>query len=247
LGLAEADAQDRSVWVEDWSLSLGDGEEDRSNMRLVAGGEGPALTLDLVPGKPPIAFADLGLLGREIGGLGLKAYLLPRMAAAGTLTLDGEPRPVEGQVWLDHAWGTLPTGAGQVGVNRFALQLDLDRELLCLQLRREDGTGTPIPACALILADGGVQSFRRREIRLEPVERWLSPRTGARYPVAWGLSIPILDLELELAPLARDQEADNRVRLWSGAVQVEGRLGGETIAGHGRIETTAEVVAPSGI
>jgi predicted secreted hydrolase len=132
-------------------------------------------------------------------------------------------------------------------VNRFALQLDLDRELLCLQLRREDGTGTPIPACALILADGGVQSFRRREIRLEPVERWLSPRTGARYPVAWRLSIPILDLELELAPLARDQEADNRVRLWSGAVQVEGRLGGETIAGHGRIETTAEVVAPSGI
>jgi predicted secreted hydrolase len=246
LGLAGADAQHRSVWIEDWSLSLADGEEDRSRMRLVAGGGGPALTMDLVPGKSPIAFADLGLLGRDIGGLGLHAYLLPRMAAAGTLTLDGESLSVEGQVWLDHAWGTLPTGGGQVGLNRFAIQLDQERELVCLQLRRQDGTGTPIPACALILADGGVQGFRRREIRLEPVEHWLSPRTGVRYPVAWRLSIPILDLELELAPLARDQEADNAVRLWSGAVRAAGRLGGETIAGHGRIQTAAEAAPPSG-
>lgn len=131
-------------------------------------------------------------------------------------------------------------------MNRCAIQLDQDRELVCLQLRREDGTGTPIPACALILADGQVQGFRRREIRLEPFERWLSPRSGAGYPVAWRLSIPILDLELELVPLTRDQEADDTVRLWSCAVQAKGRLGGETIAGHGRIEATAEAVAPSG-
>ncbi|UHD16825.1 lipocalin-like domain-containing protein [Thiocapsa bogorovii] len=246
-GLAGADARLGSVWVEDWSLSLSDGETDRPRMRLVMGGEGPALNLDLVAVKPPVAFADLGLLGRDIGASGLQAYLLPRMAAAGTLTLNGEPRSMKGQVWLDHAWGMLPTSGGQVGLNRFAIQLDQDRELVCLQLRREDGTGTPIPACALILADGRVQGFRRREIRLEPVEHWLSPRSGARYPVAWRLSIPILDLDLELVPLARDQEADDRVRLWSGAVRAEGLLGEEAIAGHGRIETTAEVVAPSGI
>ncbi|MFB1490287.1 MULTISPECIES: lipocalin-like domain-containing protein [unclassified Thiocapsa] len=245
-GLAGTGSQPTSVWIEDWSLSLADGGQELPRMRLVAGGEGPALTLDLVAGKPAIPFADLGLLSGDVGGLGLQAYLLPRMAAAGTLTLDGEPRSVEGQVWLDHAWGTLPTSGGRVGLNRFAIQLDQNRELVCLQLRREDGTGTPIPACALILADGQVQGFRRREIRLEPFERWLSPRSGARYPVAWRLSIPILDLELELTPLARDQEADDAVRLWTGAVQAEGRLGGDVIAGHGRIEATAEVAAPSG-
>ncbi|SDW36868.1 lipocalin-like domain-containing protein [Thiocapsa roseopersicina] len=246
LGLAGAGSQPISVWIEDWSLSHPDGQPELPRMRLVADGEGPALTLDLIAGKPPIPFADLGLLGGDVGGLGLQAYLLPRMAATGTVTLDGEPRSVEGQVWLDHAWGTLPSGGGQVGLNRFAIQLDRDRELVCVQLRREDGTGTRIPACALILADGQVQSFRRREIRLEPFERWLSPGTGARYPVAWRLSIPILDLELELVPLTRDQEADDAVRIWSGAVQAVGRLGGDTIAGHGRIETTAEAVAPSG-
>ena len=248
LGLAGAGSQPASVWIEDWSLALSEGRAELSRMRLVADGEGPGLALDLIAGKPPIALADLGLLGGDVGGLGLQAYLLPRMAATGTLTLDGgEPRSVEGQVWLEHAWGTLPTRGGQVGLNRFAIQLDPDRELVCLQLRRQDGTGTPIPACALILADGQVQSFRRREIRLDPFERWLSPRTGARYPVAWRLSIPILALELELVPLTRDQEADDAVGLWSGVVQAVGHLGGDTIAGHGRIETTAEVTAPSGI
>jgi predicted secreted hydrolase len=246
LGLAGNGSQPTSVWIEDWSLSLADGGSELPRLHLVVGGEGPAITLDLIAGKPPLPFADLGLLGGGIGELGLQAYLLPRMTAVGTLILDGEPRSVEGQAWLDHAWGTLPAGGGAVGLNRFAIQLDRDRELVCLQLRREDGTGTPIPACAMILADGQVQSFRRREIRLDPFERWLSPRSGARYPVAWRLSIPILDLELELVPLARDQEADDAVRLWSGAVQANGRLGGEVIAGHGRIETTAEVDAPSG-
>ncbi|WP_296805338.1 lipocalin-like domain-containing protein [Thiocapsa sp.] len=247
LGLAGSGSQPISVWIEDWSLSNPDGVPERPRMRLVAGGDGPALALDLDAGKPPIPFSDLGLLGGDVGGPGFQAYLLPRMAAAGTLTLDGETRSVEGQVWLDHAWGTLPTGGGQIGLNRFAIQLDRDRELVCLQLRREDGTGTPIPACALILADGRVESFRRREIRLEPFERWLSPRTGVRYPVAWRLSIPFLELELEIVPLARDQEADDAVRLWSGAVHAKGRLGGEAIAGNGRIETTAELAAPSGI
>ncbi|WP_170164793.1 lipocalin-like domain-containing protein [Thiocapsa rosea] len=246
-GLAGADVQPMSVWIEDWFLSVSDGEPNRPRMHLVAGGEGPALTLDLIAGKSPLPFADLGLLGGDIGEIGLQAYLLPRMAAVGTLILDSQSRSVEGQVWLDHAWGTLPRSGGQVGLNRFSIQLDQDRELLCLQLRREDGTGTPIPACALILADGQVQSFRRREIRLEPFERWLSPRTGARYPVAWRLGIPILDLELELVPRTRDQEADDAVRLWSGAVQAVGRLGGDAIAGHGRIETTAEVAGPAGI
>ncbi|HSO84518.1 lipocalin-like domain-containing protein [Thiocapsa sp.] len=245
-GLAGSGSQPIAVWVEDWSLSHPDGEPERPRMRLVAGGAEPALVLDLNAGKPPIPFADLGLLGGDVGGLGFQAYLLPRMVVSGTLTLDGETRSVEGPVWFDHAWGTLPTGGGQVGLNRFAIQLDRDRELVCLQLRREDGTGTPIPACALILADGRVQSFRRREIQLEPSEWWLSPRTGARYPVSWRLSIPILDLELELVRLARDQEAEDAVRVWSGAVQAVGRLGGDTIAGHGRIETTAEAVAPSG-
>jgi predicted secreted hydrolase len=212
----------------------------------VTAGDGAVLDLDLAAIKSPIPFSDLTLLGRDSGGLGLQAYLLPRMAAIGTLSLDGDARPVQGYAWLDHAWGAIPMSRGQVGLNRFAIQLDDDRELICLQLRREDGTGTPIPACALILADGRVQSFRRREIQLEPTAQWRSPRTGSRYSVAWRLAIPILDLELELSPLVQDQESSGAIRLWSGAVQAMGRQGSETIGGRGRIETTGDQVESSG-
>lgn len=241
LGLAGGSVQPPSVWIDDWSLSLADGESDRTAMVLAADGAGSTLSLDLAATKSPVAFSDLALLGRESGALGLRAYLLPRLAATGTLTLDGEVRSVRGHAWLDHAWGTIPTSNGQVGLNRFAIQLGDDRELICLQLRRDDGTGTPIPACALILADGRVQSFQRREIQLEPTSWWVSPRTGARYAVAWRLSIPILALELDLSPLVPDQEADGAIRIWCGAVRAAGRQQGETIGGRGRIETTAEL------
>jgi predicted secreted hydrolase len=246
LGLAGSRPQPPSVWVEDWSLSFADGGTDRFQMALATAGDGAALDLDLAASKPPIPFGDLALLGRDSAGLGLQAYLLPRMVATGTLSLDGEARPVQGYAWLDHAWGAIPMSRGQVGLNRFSIQLDDDRELICLQLRREDGTGTPIPACALILADGRVQSFRRREIQLEPTAQWRSPRTGSRYSVGWRLAIPILDLELELSPLVQDQESAGGIRLWSGAVQAMGRQGSETIGGRGRIETTGDQVEASG-
>jgi predicted secreted hydrolase len=246
LGLAGGRSQPPSVWIEDWSLSLADDEPGRMRMALVAEAAGSALALDLAASKSPLSLGDLALLGRDFDEIGLRAYLLPRLVATGTLTSDGEVRSVRGYGWLDHAWGALPTSTGQVGLNRFAIQLDDDRELICLQLRRDDGTGTPIPACALILADGRVQSFQRREIRLEPTSRWLSPRTGSRYSVAWRLSIPILDMELELSPLVQDQESDGAIRIWSGAVNASGRQKGQTIGGRGRIETTADPGPASG-
>lgn len=240
LGLAGARARPPSVWVEDWSLTLADGPSEPARMDLFAQGGGAILDLELKAVKSPVSLVDLGLLVQDAGALGLQAYVLPRLAATGTLTLDGQARPVQGPVWLDHAWGPIPSARGQVSINRFAILLEGDRELLCLQLRREDGTGTPIPACALILPDGQVQRFRRREIRLEPLERWRSPRTGSSYPVVWRLAVPIINLELELSPLTDDQESDGPIRLWSGVVRAAGRLGEAAIGGRGRIETTAD-------
>lgn len=245
LGLAGGASDPPAVWIQDWSLNYRTDEPDRTRIAVVAEGAGAELTLDLEAVKAPIAFADLALLGRDAGALGLAAYLLPRLSVTGTLALDGKPRSVQGHAWLDHAWGDIPTSGGQVGLNRFAIQLDDARELICLRLRRDDGTGTPIPACALIRADGQIQSFQRREIRLEPTTRWRSPRTGSAYPVAWQLAIPLLDLELELRALVQDQESAGAIPLWSGAVQAVGRQGGTSIGGRGRIETTADPVAGS--
>lgn len=45
----------------------------------------------------------------------------PRMAAEGTLTIDGKAVPVTGDVWFDHQWGDFE--AAQLRWNWFALQL----------------------------------------------------------------------------------------------------------------------------
>lgn len=235
LGLAGSEGTPARVWVRDWSLAVtGDG----SGLVLRAGADGVRLELALEPVKIPVPGAALDLFPGRTDAPAFNLYLLPRLLAQGRLNLDGETLEVEGTAMLDHAWGSIPAARGQLGLNRFALQLDDGRELLCIELRRTDGTGTPIPSCALILADGRVQSFRRREIDLEPIEGWRSPRTDIDYPVAWRLAIRPLDLELTLSAITPDQELNLSARLWSGAVLVSGAQSGTEIAGNGRIELT---------
>lgn len=234
LGLAGSQTDPPRVWVRDWSIAAG-----AAHLALAANAEGAALELDLEPVKGATGARELDLFAEGPDGPGFNLYLLPRLRAGGHLTLDGEALEVEGTTMLDHAWGAIPAAGGQLALNRFGLQLEDGRELVCVELRRLDGSGTPIPSCALIGADGRVQSFHRRDLALEPVERWRSPRSGTDYPVAWTLAIRPLDLRLRLSPLTKDQELDLSVRLWSGAVEVTGEQSGTPVAGSGRIELTA--------
>ncbi len=137
--------------------------------------------------------------------------------------------------WLDCAWGAVPVSRGQVAINRFALQLADGREVLCLHLRRRDGTGAPIPTCLLVHEDGSAVGFGRREIDLEPTGNWSRPVDGTEYPVAWRLKIPEEGLELQISPLLESQELELTLRLWSGAVSVEDPSG---TAGRGYMELT---------
>nr|WP_276569028.1 lipocalin-like domain-containing protein [Thiocapsa imhoffii] len=241
LGLAGGESVPARVWVADWSLTLASSEATGTHLTLNAAGEDLGLALELSGSIAPIALGELGLFGRE-GGAGFQGYLLPRLSLQGRLTRDSETVPVQGQAWLEHGWGNLIGGTGPVGLDRIALQLTPDQELICLQLRRLDGTGTPIPSCALIREDGGVQRFQRREILLEPRGRWRSAGSGFQFPVAWRLAIPLLELELTLDPLVKDQESAGPLPLWSGAVRVAGRQQGVPIQGRGWVEVSAESV-----
>lgn len=234
LGLAGARPAPPRLWVRDWSLDV----EGAGALLLSAAAEDAVLELRLEPAKAPISGKDLDLFTEGPGEASVQLYLLPRLSADGHLTLDGETLDVTGTATLEHAWGALPTAQGQLALNRFGLELDDGRELYCIEIRRLDGSGTPIPSCALIGADGGVRSFRRREILLEPVQRWRSPRSGVEYPVGWTLTIRALELQLRLSPTVLDQELDLSARLWSGAVSVSGEQSGTLVVGSGRIELT---------
>jgi predicted secreted hydrolase len=246
LGLAGSSTRPPGVWVDDWSLIYPQVSPSPVALQVRAAGEGAGLDLALTARKPLVPFSALALFGEGSTSLAAQAYLVPRLSVSGRLTVEGVSRQVEGDAWLDHGWGSVLGSEGRLDLRRWALHLSDDREILCLQLSRRDGTGTPIPACALILSDGQIQRFQRREIQLEPTATWTSSRTGRRYPIAWRLAVPLLDLELRIIPLAQDQEPNGGLPVWSGVVRVDGREGGRSIEGRGRLETGPIVPGAAG-
>lgn len=233
LGLAGTSADPHRVWLEDWSLEVaGDGR-----FRLqVATGE-VDMELDLTGVKPILTQDEGDVLDGAPGGTGgFHFFVIPRLATEGSLRMAGTELAVTGSASMDRIWGELPMARGQLALNRFALQLDDGRDLLCFELRRRAGGGTPIPSCLLIAADGSTRRYGRRDIRLEPVGRWSSPIDGTSYPVHWLMSIPDQGLELAISPVVDDQELDFALRAWSGAVAAKGSHRGKSVTARGHLE-----------
>ncbi len=233
------------VWLEDWSLEADKTRAGPGRFRLRAGAGGLELELELQGEKPPVLTEQADLLGSPSSGT-FWVYLMPRIHAAGTLRMGGSERKVTVKAWLDRAWGVVPVSRGQIALNRFSLQLTDGRDILCLQLRRRDGSGTPIPSCLLIAGDGSARSFRRREIRLEPLDYWRSTLDGTSYPLRWRLELPGEALDLEITPLLENHEVNFETRAWSGAVVVSGRSAGSPAAGRGQLELSGYARAGGG-
>jgi len=75
-------------------------------------------------------------------------------------------------------------------------------------------------------AEGGSRHLKREEVRLEALNWWKSPKSGASYPSAWRMRIPSQGIDLEIAPRLADQELVTGFRYWEGAVAVSGSVGG---------------------
>jgi predicted secreted hydrolase len=233
LGLAGAGTDPVRVWVEEWSLAV----DADGRLRLTAGADGARFVLEMEPTKPVLdpGGIDLAGFGPNAGG-GLHFYLIPRLRVSGIWERGGEPRQVSGIAWLDRAWGAVPVPRGQVATDRFSVQLDDGRDLLCLRLRRQDGSGTPVSSCRLIGSDGTVNVLRRRDVRLEPLGFWTSPEDAVEYPVVWRLQVGPLGLDLSLRPEVEEQELIWPLRVWSGALRIDGQANGEPITGRGFAE-----------
>ena len=189
----------------------------------------------------PIILQDNGDLFTTSAGANraFHFYLMSRMAARGTLQIGLDTFDVAGLAWLDRAWGAIPLPRGQLALNRFMLQLDDGREILCLQLRRQDGSGAPITTGLLLADDGSIQRLGRRDISMEVLDYWTSSQDGTRYPARWRLRVPAEAMELDILPYVADQELKLSVRYWGGAVQLEGKANGQNLNGSGYVELTA--------
>ena len=167
-------------------------------------------------------------------------YSRTRMAASGTLILDGEALAVEGSAWFDHQWGDfISVGGG--GWDWFAVNLDDGTDLTLSLVRGPDGS-YPLAYGTFVFPEGGAAHLDREAFDVEVVTTWTSPTTGATYPAGWVVSVPEEQLRIELTPTVADQELDTRattgVVYWEGSQQVRATRGGRTLGGEAYVELT---------
>jgi predicted secreted hydrolase len=240
LGLAGADSTRYDVWLEDAYARLA---PDGRTHELHGGGPGFAFTLSLSQDRPPAIHGEGGVSRKASGeGNASHYYSLTRLATRGGLRVGGDTLAVTGESWMDHEFGSARMADTHAGWDWFSVQLDDGRELMLYRLRRKDGGVEPLSSGTLVERDGRTRHLPLDAFRIDATDSWTSPRTHARYPAAWRVSVPSAGLALVLAPTVRDQELVaghmGGVVYWEGSVRVSGTASGRTVAGQGYVELT---------
>jgi predicted secreted hydrolase len=109
-------------------------------------------------------------------------------------------------------------------------------------IRRKDGSPDPYSSGTLVRADGTTKHLVLNDFRIEILDRWKSPRSGATYPMKWKVAVPSEQIELDIVPEFPDQELithrSTRVSYWEGAARITGSVRNKPIAGAGYVEMT---------
>lgn len=203
------------------------------------------LELLLREAKPPVLHDRDGWIDFGPAG-GSYYYSRTRMAATGTLTLDGRTVEVVGDAWFDHQWGDfISVGGG--GWDWFAVNLADGTDLTISLVRDADGS-YPLIYGTLVDAAGRATHLERDDLSVEVTRRWRSPATGIEYPAGWTIRIPAEALEVGLVPTVAAQELDTRattgVVYWEGSQVVTARRGGVPLDGEAYVELTGYAPVP---
>jgi predicted secreted hydrolase len=235
LGLAGAEADPYAVWLNDWRISA----EGPDRVRLRAATGAMAIDLSLTQSRPPVLQGQNGLSrkGPEPGNAS-HYYSLVQQPTEGTVTVAGRDHAVHGVSWKDHEFSTSVLSPGTVGWDWFSAQFENGSALMLYGLRREDGGKEPFSGGRWIDGDGEVE-LGAEDYDLTVTATWRSPRSGARYPAAWTLTIPRLDLDLVITPQMADQELSTAsATYWEGALSYRGHRGEQSLLGRGYGELT---------
>ena len=200
---------------------------------------GFGIQLRLAPLAPQALHGGDGWIDFGAAG-GSYYYSRTRMAASGTIVVDGARLAVTGTAWFDHQWGDfIAVGGG--GWDWFAISLDDGTDLMLSLVRSADGTN-PLVYGTLVLPDGTSRPVARAEITVDALGHWTSARTGAIYPSGWRVRVSGAGLDLTVVPTVRDQELDTRattgVVYWEGSETVTGTRSGRPVTGKGYVELT---------
>ena len=215
-----------------WRLAGGNGR-DRLEAALspgeaAAAGASFAIDLHLTELRRPALHDTDGFV--EFGPAGSSYYYSrTRMAAAGTLTLDGEELGVEGIAWFDHQWGDF-VSVGGGGWDWFAINLDDGTDMTFSVVRDAElepvlEYGTIVdPFGGVTHVDGDAFSTSNPPNGLQP---WTSPATGRTWPQSWVIVYGSYRIQLRATVAAQelDTRATTGVVYWEGSQIVEGLRG----------------------
>ena len=207
--------------------------------QLVAKAGKDAIDLTLRTRKAPALHGENGISVKAEGaGFASHYYSMTRMDASGTI--NGER--ATGLAWMDHEFGSSALRESQQGWDWFAIQLDDETELMLYIIRRKDGSPDVTSSGSLIASDGNVIHIRRDQMRITPLAKWKSPKSGATYPVAWRVELPRFNVSLNVRPVMVAQELMTRgstnITYWEGACDVSGTFGGSPVRGQAYVEMT---------
>lgn len=236
---------DRIAWIDDWSLKL----QPDGTMHLDAKMKDASLALTAKPGKPWIIHGENGISQKAEGeGRASHYYSGTRLETSGRLTVADRELAVNGTSWFDQEWASNQLTPEQVGWNWFALQLADGSELMLYQMRLRDSTLDPNSSGTIVDPNGQTRHLRRDDYTLTPTRWWTSKATKARYPIAWKLRVPELELEAEITTPLEQQELElPPIAYWEGMIDLRGTRAGQTIRGEGYMELTGYAGALVGL
>jgi predicted secreted hydrolase len=202
--LGSAGVESGALQIQGWTMR----DDDRGWLTRIAAGD---FTLDLrLQRRQPLLLQGDGGFSRK-GPDEAQAshyYSEPQLAASGRVTVDGRViTTASGRAWMDHEWSDELLHPQAVGWDWIGINLQDGSALTAFRLRRVDGSalwagGSWRPA------GGAAQSFGPEAVRFTPGRRWLSPASGASYPVQWRVQTPAGAFDVHA--LMDAQELDGR-------------------------------------
>ncbi|HEV2097228.1 MAG TPA: lipocalin-like domain-containing protein [Chthoniobacterales bacterium] len=235
-GEAGFDEGRRIAWVEDWSLSFGQG----GSFELAATSAEASIKLHLSPLSSPVIHGTDGVSQKSSNGEHASHYYsVPRLETTGELRTTREAFAVHGESWFDHEWATNQLAAEQIGWNWLSVQWQDGSALMLYEMRLTGGKIDPTSSGTLIRPDGSTQNLSSSSFEITPLRRWRSPRSGAIYPVEWKVKLLGEQIEFTVRAALDDQELTLApVAYWEGAVDAAGSEHGRSIEGRGYLELT---------
>lgn len=249
--LAPEEAPLASITERPWTIQLGEWTLTEpatasGTFHLHALQDNFGVDLSLVPEGPPVLNGHKGLFVLDTsdgdGPEYYEYYSIPRLAAKGLIEVNGNKIPVEGLAWNDHEFFNLGPGQQFPSWDWFSIQLDDKSSIMLYGLRMPNGEFDPASRGTFVDSDGKVVHLEPGDFTLEPGKKtWHSVASDADYPIRWKISIPRLEIYLDMwTPLA-DQEmaavpGGGSPAYWEGASRFDGTRRGRQVEGKGYLE-----------